>query len=47
MAIPTAACSDLTGRLQNNALVRCEAVSHETVTGDGSLTIVELSEEES
>jgi len=44
-AISTASCSDLTGLLAKNSLLRCDSVSDDRVTGEGSLAIVEISEE--
>jgi len=43
-AISTASCSDPTGLLAKNSLLRCDSVSDDRVTGDGSLAIVEISE---
>ena len=44
-AISTASCSDPTGLLAKNSLLRCDSVSDDRVTGEGSLAIVEISEE--
>jgi hypothetical protein len=45
VAISTASCSDPTGLLAKNSLLRCDSVSDDSVTGEGSLAIVEVSEE--
>jgi len=44
-AISTASCSDPRGLLAKNSLLRCDNVSDDRVTGEGSLAIVEISEE--
>jgi len=44
-AISMASCSDPTGLLEKNSLLRCDSVSDEGVPGEGSLAIVEISEE--
>jgi len=44
-AISTGSCSDPTGQLAKNSLLRCDSFSDDSVTGEGSLTIVEISEE--
>jgi len=44
-AISTASCSDLTGLLETNSLLRCDGVSDERVAVESSLAIVEISEE--
>jgi len=43
--ISTASCSDPTGLLEYNSLLRCDSVSDERVTGEGLLAIVKISEE--
>jgi len=40
-----ASCSDPTGLLATKSLLRCLSVSDDRVTGEGSLAIVEISEE--
>jgi hypothetical protein len=45
VAIFTSSSSNLTGRLEKNSLLRCDTVSAESVTGECSLAIEELSEE--
>jgi len=40
-----ASCCDPTSLLEKNSLPRCDSVSDERVTGEGSLAIVEISEE--
>ena len=44
-AISTASCSDPKGLLAKNSLLRCDSVSDDRVTGEGSLAIIEISEE--
>jgi hypothetical protein len=44
-AISTASCSDPTGLLAKNSLLWCDSVSDYRVTGEGSLAMVEISEE--
>jgi len=41
--ISTASYSDLTGRLEKNYLLSCDTVSDERDTKEGSLAIVEIS----
>jgi len=43
-AISTATCSDPTGLLAKNSLLRCDSVSDDRITGEESLAIVEISE---
>ena len=45
MANSMASCSNPTGLLEKNTLLRCDSVSDEQVTGEGSLAIVEISGE--
>jgi len=44
-AISKASCSDPTGLLEKNLLLRCHSVSDESVTREGSVAIVDISEE--
>jgi len=43
--ISTASCRDPTGLLEKNSVLRCDSVCDERDTGEGSLAIVEISEE--
>lgn len=45
MVIFTASCSHLTGLLAKISLLRCDSVSDNKVTGQGSLAIVQKSQE--